>query len=47
MGDFDGDGFLDLSTANFGSNTASVLINDYNGDDAICWRPATARRRSG
>ena len=27
MGDFDKDGDLDLSTANFGSNTASVLIN--------------------
>src|SRR5204863_478292 len=27
MGDFDRDGDLDLSTANFGSNTASILIN--------------------
>ena len=27
MGDFDEDGDLDLSTANFGSNTASILIN--------------------
>ena len=27
MGDFDGDGYLDLSTANFGSNTTSILIN--------------------
>ena len=27
MGDFDGDGYLDLSTSNFGSNTTSILIN--------------------
>ena len=27
MGDFDEDGDLDLSTANFGSNTTSILIN--------------------
>jgi Ca2+-binding RTX toxin-like protein len=27
MGDFDEDGDLDLSSANFGSNTASILIN--------------------
>ena len=27
MGDFDGDGYLDLSSSNFGSNTTSILIN--------------------
>ena len=27
MADFDGDGYLDLSTSNFGSNTTSILIN--------------------
>ena len=27
MGDFDGDGYLDLSTSNFGSNTTTILIN--------------------
>ena len=30
MGDFNEDGVLDLSTANFGSNTTSILINDVN-----------------
>ncbi len=46
MGDFDEDGDRDLSTANFGSNTTSILINtggstkDFNGDDRsdIVWR---------
>ena len=38
MGDFNEDGDLDLSTANFGSNTTSILINDYNGDDAFLWQ---------
>ena len=27
MADFDGDGYLDLSTSNFGSNTTTILIN--------------------
>ena len=35
--DLDGDGDLDLATANFGSNTASVLLNNGSGS----FTPAT------
>lgn len=31
VGDFNGDGFLDLVTANLGSNSVSVLLGGGNG----------------
>ena len=31
MGDFNGDGKLDLAVANYGSNTVSVLLGNGNG----------------
>ena len=50
MGDFDEDGDLDISTANFGSNTTSVLINTaafYSVTSTLSdeRRHATGRRR--
>ena len=31
MGDFNGDGKLDLAVANYGSNTVSVLLGNGDG----------------
>jgi hypothetical protein len=40
MGDFDEDGDLDLTTANFGSNTASALLNTTSSYSIAAGHPA-------
>ena len=43
IGDFNGDGNLDLATANFVSDTASVLLGDGSGHFALASSPAVGR----
>ncbi len=35
VGDFNGDGFLDIATANFASNTVSIILQDVDGNFAV------------
>jgi hypothetical protein len=43
IGDFNGDGNLDLAAANFSSNTVSVLLGDGSGHFALASSPAVGR----
>lgn len=40
-GDFNGDGYLDLATANYGDNTVSILLGDGSGHFRQSSAPAT------
>jgi hypothetical protein len=41
VGDFNGDGKLDLAVANYGSNTISILLGDGKGNFSLASSPAT------
>jgi hypothetical protein len=41
VGDFNGDGTLDLAVANYGSNTVSILLGDGTGNFSLASSPAT------
>jgi hypothetical protein len=41
VGDFNGDGKLDLAAANYNSNTISILLGDGTGNFTLASSPAT------